>query len=84
MATPNPAGTDGPFATLLRARDEARKSKRRPVHIVVQPGSYYLAETVTLEPQDSGLVIEGDKNQNVIISGGRLVKGWKPGKGAIL
>ena len=84
VATPTPAGTDGPFATLRRARDAARQSKRRPVHIVVEPGTYYLAETVTLEPQDSGLVIEGDKNQNVIVSGGRLVKDWKPWKGAIL
>jgi hypothetical protein len=84
LAARNGAGTDGPFATLLRARDEARKSRRRPVHIVVEPGSYYLAETLALGPQDSGLVIEGDKNQNVVVSGGRLVKDWKPWKGEIL
>src|ERR1039458_3405504 len=54
LAAPNQAHSDGPFATLLRARDEARKSRRRPVAVVVEPGSYYLAETLALEPQDSG------------------------------
>ena len=84
LAASNQAHSDGPFATLLRARDEARKSRRRPVRVVVEPGSYYLAETLALEPQDSGLVIEGNKNQNVVLSGGRLVKDWKPWKGEIL
>lgn len=72
-----------PFATVQRALEEARKTtgERR---IVVQPGSYYLSKNLALGPQDSGLTISGDKAQPVVLSGGRLVRGFKPWRGAIL
>ena len=78
------AGTAGkPFASLQRALDESRKSSgdRR---IVLQPGAYYLADTIALGPQDSGLIISGDKSRSVVVSGGRRITGFKPWRGKVL
>ncbi|MBM4036607.1 MAG: hypothetical protein FJ291_33140, partial [Planctomycetes bacterium] len=59
LAEPNAARTDGPFATLVRARDEVRRLKaggraKGPMTIFVRGGLYPLQETLTLEAQDSG------------------------------
>jgi len=84
----NSGTREKPFASLQRARDEARRlrgqGRTASVRIVVQPGTYYLPQSVALEPQDSGLTIEGVKGKGVVISGGRRVTGWKPWKGKIL
>src|SRR5256885_1618189 len=51
---------DGPFATLTRARDEARKrfaagaDKQGGVTIFVRGGVYFLREPLALMPEDSG------------------------------
>ena len=50
-------GTDGPFATLQRARDSVRASKRKkkaPITVLVREGTYYLKESLIFEPGDSG------------------------------
>ena len=86
LAMPNEAKADGSFATLARARDEARKLRAagEQARVVVGRGTYYLPEPLVLEPQDSGLTIEGAKGEDAIISGGRQVTGWTPWKGEIL
>jgi hypothetical protein len=55
----NASQTDGPFATLQRARDEIRRIKAggelsEPVTVHVRAGQYALAQTLKLEAQDSG------------------------------
>ena len=72
-----------PFATVERALEEARKATGAR-HPVVQPGTYYLSQTLALGPQDSGLTLSGDKAKPVVLSGGRRVSGFKPSRGAIL
>ena len=59
LERPNPAGTDGPLATLAGARNAVRRLKAQgplneAVHVNVAAGTYPLAETLVFEPQDSG------------------------------
>jgi len=84
----NPAHTDGPFATLARARDEIRRLRKTtdtsalPTHIYLRGGLHFIDAPLTLLPEDSGtaaapLVIEAFRNENPIVSGGRRLTGWK-------
>ncbi len=58
LAVPNRQGTDGPFATLQRARDEIRKLRisdegvKRFASGIVRSGKYYLDETLVLGSGD--------------------------------
>ena len=83
LSAPNAAKTDGPFATLARARDAARTvPAEKGREIVVRGGTYYLAEPLTLGPEDSGLagqplVIRSYPGEQAVLSGGRPVTGWR-------
>jgi Right handed beta helix region len=54
---PNPTNTDGPFATLARARDAVRALKRRgekqEILVLIRNGVYTLKETVVFALEDS-------------------------------
>ena len=87
LAEPNAAKTDGPFATLDRARGEIRKMKNAGplpaggVTVWVRGGLYEMAETLTFEPEDSGteaapIVYRAYKDEAPVISGGRRVSEW--------
>ncbi len=58
LPSPNRARTDGPFATLQRARDEVRRivaeNLTKDVRVLVRGGTYYLPEGFALGPEDSG------------------------------
>ncbi|OGV67371.1 MAG: hypothetical protein A3K19_19055 [Lentisphaerae bacterium RIFOXYB12_FULL_65_16] len=93
LAEPNRDGTDGPFATLERARDAARTRRGTaaaanpapaPIRVEVREGTYRPTNPLLLEPQDSGLMIVGTRGKDVVVSGGRRVTGWKPFRGVIL
>lgn len=94
LAEPNSGKTDGPFATLVRARDAVRelKGKQAPpeaIIVTVRGGKYYLGETLTFGAEDSGssdfpIRYESYPGEKVILSGGKQVSGWKPFKGQIL
>ncbi|NLY01577.1 MAG: hypothetical protein GXY83_36275 [Rhodopirellula sp.] len=83
LAAANPAKTDGPFATLERARDELRKSKSAaPATIYLRGGQYALEEPLELTPADSGSESEpvtycAYADEKPVISGGRPVTGWR-------
>lgn len=94
LAEPNAAATDGPFATLHRARDEIRTLKtggelKTPATIYVREGIYSLPDTLKLGAQDSGTAsapvtyraFEGEK---VVLTGGRPIRGFTPYRGKIL
>ncbi|HQK94714.1 MAG TPA: right-handed parallel beta-helix repeat-containing protein [Armatimonadota bacterium] len=86
LARPNRARTDGPFATLQRARDEARKLKAaRAKGVVVQmaSGVYQLTEPVQFGPEDSGtascpIEYRAEAKGAARIVCGRIVPKWKP------
>jgi parallel beta-helix repeat protein len=93
---PNAAGTDGPFATLTRARDAVRQLRTEsggklpcPVHVFLRAGRYPLTEPIVLGPEDSGtpdfrITYTAYRGENPVLSGGRSITGWKPYQGRIL
>ncbi|MBN2505274.1 MAG: right-handed parallel beta-helix repeat-containing protein [Verrucomicrobia bacterium] len=89
QAAPNEARTDGPFATLGRARDAVRAWTRAPgrapgdVAIVgIQGGHYFLGEPVRFTLEDSApargrIRYVGVGERRPVFSGGRRITGWK-------
>ena len=89
LPAPNRAGTDGPFATLPRARNAVRRLRRsqggvlkQPVTILVRKGTYFLTEPFVLTAQDSGtpacpVAYAAYRGEKPVISGGRPITDWK-------
>lgn len=89
LAEPNHSRTDGPFASLSRARDAIRESKRqhqgnlpRPVIVQIGRGHYFLTESLVFTPEDSGtpgssVLYAGEKGAMPVVSGGRRITGWQ-------
>ncbi len=85
--TPNPDGTDGPWATLAGARDALRAQRTDPelacksITVVIQKGRHELSETLVFETADGGsadapvryIAAEGAAP---VISGGRRITQW--------
>jgi len=80
----NTQGTDGPFASLERARDAVRDLKKRKstdIVVLVREGTYGLEETVVFGLEDSG---EGDSTvtyaafpgEKPVFSSGVEIGGW--------
>ena len=94
LAAPNAAGTDGPFATLERARDEIRKLKAagpltEAVTVFSRNGIYELPHALKLGQEDSGtaeapVVYRAWEDERPIVIGGRTVTGWQRHKGGIM
>lgn len=94
LPAPNARKTDGPFATLTRARDAVRDLKtagglKGPITVRVRGGKYFLDQTLVLTAEDSGtqdcpIGYTAYPGEKPILSGGRVVTGWKPYKGEIL
>jgi len=85
----NAAKTDGPFATLERARDEIRKLKRqgglppRGAAVEIRGGLYERDRTFELSADDSGapdapIVYAARPGEEVRLLGGRVVRDWRP------
>lgn len=87
LADPNATNTDGPFATLTRARDairelQAHRPLRKPVTVYLRGGVYTLTSTAVFLPQDSGtaecpITYAAFAGETVVLSGGRAITGWK-------
>jgi hypothetical protein len=88
-AAANADRTDGPFATLQRARDEIRKLKAAGqlpaggLTVEMLGGTYELRETCALEAVDSGtpaspVVYRARAGEEVRLCGGRIVTGFRP------
>ena len=94
LAASNPQQSDGPFATLERARDEIRKLKghgglQGPTTVWVRGGTYALAQTFKLGAQDSGeaqdrIIYRAYENEKPVLTGGRAITGFVPYQGEIL
>jgi hypothetical protein len=89
LPAPDATASDGPFATLHRARDAVRQLKassgalQPPVTVVLRGGTYFLQEPLRFTPEDSGtdrrpIVYAAYPGESVVISGGRRITGWKP------
>ena len=76
----------GPIKTLAQARDAARAQRRSgttgPITITIRAGTYFLPDTLILGPEDSDTIWEAAHGEHPIISGGRIISGWKKTSGA--
>ncbi len=88
-ASPNQNQTDGPFATLERARDAVRALKQDGklseggVIVYVRGGIYSFTKTFKLSREDSGtreapIIWRAYPNEVVSFSGSRVVSGFEP------
>lgn len=92
-ATPNRGHTDGPFATVERARQAVRAllarepSRDRPLVVRLRGGTYFLDAPLVFTPEDSGVsasapvVYAAYGNEKPVLSGGRRITGWERGAG---
>ena len=86
---PNWTKTDGPFATLHRARDAIRELKnqqggilKQSVIVFLRGGTYFLSEPLIFTPEDSGtadfpITYRAYRKEKPVISGGQRITGWK-------
>jgi Cadherin domain/Right handed beta helix region/RTX calcium-binding nonapeptide repeat (4 copies) len=70
LSAPNADGTDGPFATLARARDAMRADPDIDT-TYVREGTYQLASTLQLTSQDKGVSFMAYAGETPVISGGQ-------------
>ena len=85
LAAPNAEGTDGPFATLEKARDAVRaafKAQPKAYAVQVRGGTYELKSTLKFTDADSGkegarITWQAMKGEEVCLSGGRFLNSWK-------
>ena len=88
LSIPNEAKTDGPFASITRARDVIRELKAAgsfigPATVKIRGGIYYIDKTIQFGSQDSGtkdapvsyVAYSGEKPELV---GGRRLTGFNP------
>lgn len=81
----NSQQTDGPFATLERARDAVResgKSHSGNVLVLVRGGTYRLRKTIVFGLQDSGrgdstITYAAYPDETPVFSSGQEIKNWK-------
>lgn len=87
LEAPNPAGTDGPLATVQGARNALRKLREAgglsgPASVLIRGGVYRLNEPLVFEPQDSGsekapVTFAAYPKERPILSGGRPIAGFR-------
>ena len=90
LPVPNRAGTDGPFATLARARDAVRALKAAGslsarVTVLLRAGRYYVTEPLRLGPEDSGtescpITYAAYPKETPELIGGRRLTGFLPAR----
>jgi hypothetical protein len=87
LASANQNGTDGPFATLERARDAARELRHAqpgiPISVLLRGGTYQLSRSLALDGRDSGTpdnptIWRPYPSETVTITGGARVDTWGP------
>ncbi|WP_169239372.1 right-handed parallel beta-helix repeat-containing protein [Candidatus Roseilinea sp. NK_OTU-006] len=80
---PNAEGTDGPLASLGRARDLLRQRKQRgewrgPTTVWIRGGRYELSAPLVFTPDDSAPVTYAAyPGERPVLSGGRRISDWQ-------
>jgi hypothetical protein len=87
LREPNADKTDGPFATITRARDYLRDLRPRariikPIAVFVREGTYRISESIAFATQDSGgggmpVTIAAYPGEKPVISGGVPITAWR-------
>ncbi len=68
----NTGSVKSPFKTIVRAVIASRFAGKYST-IVLREGTFYLTKTIELEPQDKGLTIQSYLDEEVWISGGKII-----------
>lgn len=66
-----------PFATLIRARDTARRLGTNQVRRIIVRGGTYYGVSLSLDAQDSGLAIMAVSGEKPVLYGGVRITGWE-------
>lgn len=85
LAEPNELGTDGPFATLVRARNAVRELKKdhsKDILVWIRDGLYQIQETVLFSLEDSGhdelaITYAAYPGETPVFSSGKEIKDWE-------
>ena len=89
LSAPNNDKTDGPFATIHRAKMAVRLIKKdcyRNIYVLIRGGAYSLRETEIFTPADSHydayqIVYMAYPGEEPIFSSDVEISGWQPAKG---
>lgn len=82
LPSPAPGGSDGPFASMERARDAMRaQSDTKTVYL--RGGNYYLTESLRLDASDSGTSWLAYSGEQPVLHGGLPVEGWRKSDGPL-
>lgn len=73
LPAPNADRSDGPLATLARAREVAREDCR----VLLRGGRYVLPEAVVFTAEDSGVTYAAYPGEQPVLSGGVRIEGWQ-------
>lgn len=86
LAKPNAERTDGPAATVTRARDiirelKAEKTIDESIHVVIGDGIYKISEPVVFGLEDSGtkecpVIYEAAPGAEPVFTGGKVITGF--------
>ncbi len=85
LSAPNSDKSDGPFASLDRARAAVRElpaKMDRDIVVLIRGGEYLIDETVVFGPEDSGrgehkVVYAAYPGERPKLIGGRPIRGWQ-------
>ncbi|MBU2939206.1 right-handed parallel beta-helix repeat-containing protein [Lacinutrix sp. C3R15] len=85
LESPNAEGTDGPFATLVQARNavrELKKSNPKNIVVLIRDGFYQLTKTVVFGLEDSGegtntITYAAYPGEKPVFSSGKQINGWQ-------
>ncbi|HUT94474.1 MAG TPA: right-handed parallel beta-helix repeat-containing protein, partial [Thermoguttaceae bacterium] len=88
LGEPNADGTDGPLASVQKARDIIRETKTprgglaKPVTVMLRGGVYPQTEPIVFTAADSGtkecpVTYQAYPGEKPVISGGDVIRGWK-------
>ncbi|MBN2450754.1 MAG: right-handed parallel beta-helix repeat-containing protein [Lentisphaeria bacterium] len=83
LAATNATGTDGPFASLARARDAVRREGGRDVTVLLRGGTYRVTETVVFDLRDSAgtdrsITYAAYPGETPVLTAAVPVTGWRP------
>jgi parallel beta-helix repeat protein len=86
LAEPNDSQSDGPFASIARARDAIRhsgKNNSSDTLVLIRGGTYRLTETVVFGLQDSGhrdgkVTYAAYPDETPVFSSGQAITDWQP------
>ncbi len=88
LGEPNADGTDGPLATIQKARDVIREVNAAPgglttpVTVMLRGGVYPQVEPIVFTAADSGtkecpITYQAYPSEKPVISGGEVIRGWQ-------